>query len=311
MTGSNRLTEIYQSSQTISFNDSSKIVLISDCHRGDGTWADTFSKNQSICFAALEHYYNNGYTYIEIGDGDELWENKRMPPIINMHKDIFLLLNCFYNEKRLYMIFGNHDIIKKNCQKRKQNIFRYFDVPQKKCINLFNQIQIHEGLVLKHEEDGKEIFLVHGHQVDFLNCDLWRLARFLVRHLWRPLEVFGVNDPTSAAKNNNKKDLVEEKLADWVSKEDCILIAGHTHRPVFPDTSESRYFNDGSCVHPNCVTAIELAEGKIVLVKWCIKAKPDGTLFTAREIIAGPEKISDYFSSPGKKPGNKQKHDCD
>jgi len=30
-------------------------------------------------FFALEHYYAQGFTYIEIGDGDELYENKSRP----------------------------------------------------------------------------------------------------------------------------------------------------------------------------------------------------------------------------------------
>ena len=26
----------------------------------------------------LEYYYRNGYTYIELGDGEELWENRKL-----------------------------------------------------------------------------------------------------------------------------------------------------------------------------------------------------------------------------------------
>ena len=87
---------------------------MSDCHRGDGSWADDFSKNQNIYFAALTHYYNENYTYIEIGDGDELWENKKLSDIIQVHSDVFWLLSKFYNEDRLYLIFGNHDMVKKD-----------------------------------------------------------------------------------------------------------------------------------------------------------------------------------------------------
>jgi hypothetical protein len=51
-----RLSQVFKSAQNISFDDSSKIVLISDCHRGDGSGADDFSRNQLPYFAALTYY---------------------------------------------------------------------------------------------------------------------------------------------------------------------------------------------------------------------------------------------------------------
>ena len=77
MSTSNRLTEVFNSSKTVDFDDSSKFILFSDCHRGDNSWADDFAHNEKLFFHALSYYYNEGFTYIEIGDGDELWENKK------------------------------------------------------------------------------------------------------------------------------------------------------------------------------------------------------------------------------------------
>ena len=67
-----RLSEVFESSEEIFFDDSSKFIFMSDCHRGDGSWADSFRKNRNNYYAALTYYYNNNYTYIELGDGDEL-----------------------------------------------------------------------------------------------------------------------------------------------------------------------------------------------------------------------------------------------
>ena len=289
------VSEVFQSAEEIPFDDSSRIVLMSDCHRGDGNWADDFSKNQNLYFAALTNYYNKNYTYIEIGDGDELWKNNKFYDIIHEHSDAFWLLSKFFKEGRLYLIFGNHDMEKKNNSFVKNNLYKYFDEREKRYIPLFENIKLHQGLVLRHRVTGDKIFLIHGHQVDWLNGTMWRLSRFLVRYLWGPLESWGVNDPTSAAKNFRKKESIAKKLTEWVIREKNMLIAGHNHRPMFPEVGEAPYFNDGSCVHPRCITAIEIAYGNIMLVKWSIKTRNDGTLFIDRDILAGPRKLRDYF----------------
>jgi UDP-2,3-diacylglucosamine pyrophosphatase LpxH len=280
-----RISQVFKSAEQIPFDDCSNIVLMSDCHRGDGSQGDSFYKNKNIYLTALNHYYKRNYTYIEIGDGDELWENNNFSDILLIHKDVFLLLYKFYNKNRLYFIFGNHDIIKKDKKFVKNNLFP-----------LFKNIKIHEGLILKHRITHDKILLIHGHQGDLLNDTLWRLSKFLVRHLWRPLQSFGVNDPTSTSANYDKKEVLKRRLAEWVTKKNYMLIAGHTHKPVFPEIGEPPYFNDGCCVYPEGITAIEIKQGEIMLVKWSSKTNKNGTLTIEREIMAGPKKIKDYFA---------------
>ncbi|MDR3539974.1 MAG: metallophosphoesterase family protein [Desulfosporosinus sp.] len=292
-----RISKVFASAEEIPFDDSSKIILMSDVHRGDGSWSDDFSKNQNLYFAALTHYYHENYTYIEIGDGDELWKYKNYSDILSVHSDAFWLLSKFYQESRLYLIFGNHDMVKRNNKFVKHNLYQFFDEQEQRYIPLFENIKVHEGLVLRHQVTDQKIFLIHGHQASFLDYDLWKLRRFLVRYLWRPLELIGVNDPTSPAKNYAKKDAIEKKLTEWVTRENHMLIAGHTHRPMFPKVGEPLYFNDGSSIHPRCITGIEITDGNITLVKWNIQTKNDGTLFIGREILAGPTELKDYFHS--------------
>ncbi|MFR1707313.1 MAG: metallophosphoesterase family protein [Clostridium sp.] len=294
---SKRLSQIFNSSKFIPFDDSSKLVLMSDCHRGDGSWSDNFLKNQNIYFAALNHYYKEGYTYIELGDGDELWENDKMSEIIKTHSNVFWLLSKFFKENRLYFIYGNHDMVKKDEKYVKDNLYQYFKERNREYMCLFQGIKVHEGLVLNYEVTGDKILLIHGHQGDIINDGLWKVGRFLVRYLWNPLENIGVNDPTSTAKNYDKKEDVENRFIRWVMKEKHMLIAGHTHRPRFPRVGEALYFNDGSCVHPRCITAIEISNGNITLVKWLVKTRRDNTLFIGREVLAGPNKLKDYFNS--------------
>jgi len=295
-----RLSGIFETAERISVDETSKIIFMSDCHRGDGSQADDFFRNKNLYLTALNYYYNRGYSYIEIGDGDELWENKSFSEIAEEHLDVFLLLRKFFLEDRLYFVYGNHDIVKSNQSYLEENLYEYYDKRNKNTISLFPGVKVHEGLVLAYRDSAnpdimKEILLVHGHQIDDLNSSAWRLSRFLVRYFWRPLELFGINDPTSPAQNQEKKEKIGRRLTEWVVRNDQMLIAGHNHRPMFPELGEPLYFNDGSCVHPLLITGIEIDQGRISLIKWSTKVREDGLLYIGRDLIAGPTALSDFF----------------
>jgi hypothetical protein len=72
-------------------------------------------------------------------------------------------------------------------------------------------LEIHEGVVLNHTGTGQKIFLTHGHQADWWNYLFWKWSRFMVRLLWKPLQVVGIADPTSPAKNNKELIKVERR----------------------------------------------------------------------------------------------------
>lgn len=295
MSVNKRLTGVYKSSPKLPFDDYSRFIIMSDCHRGDGGWADNFSTNQNLFFAALQYYYDRGYTYIELGDGDELWENRNINTIINSHSDCFWLMSQLYRLGKFHMIYGNHDIIKREAKYSKTKCKSFFCDSTNSVLPLFPDINISEGLILDYKNAPYEIFLTHGHQADILNDTFWRLSRFLVRYFWRPLELIGIRNPTSASQNNDWKTKVERRLSDWSVKNNKMLIAGHTHRPVLPQPGEPLYFNDGSCVHPRCITGIEVVNGAISLIKWATMIRPDSSLYVGREVLEGPVRIYDYI----------------
>ena len=68
-----RLSKAYQNAKIEYFDKHSKYIFFSDCHRGDDSVSDEFARNQIILLHALNYYYNHGYTYVEVGDGDEMW----------------------------------------------------------------------------------------------------------------------------------------------------------------------------------------------------------------------------------------------
>lgn len=293
MSSSNRLTEVFQSSKEIPFDDSSKFILFSDCHRGDNSWADDFAQNQTLFFHALDSYFESGFTYIELGDGDELWENASFKVIRKAHSDVFWKMSQFHNDNRFYFIWGNHNRKWNKPRNVEKHLYYYYDEREKCNKPLYKGINIHEGLILRHQVTGNKIFLTHGHQADLLNDTYWWFGRFVVRNLWKYLQIFGARDPTSMVSNSKKRLQVEKDLIQWAKTHESAVIAGHTHRPEFPAKDNSCYFNTGSSVHPRFITGIEIENGEIALVKWFMNVKPDGILFIDKEVKAGPKRLQD------------------
>ncbi|MFT5103097.1 MAG: putative phosphodiesterase [Candidatus Latescibacterota bacterium] len=295
MSSSSRISSAYKTARRISFNDASKFIIFSDCHRGDNSFADEFANNRNIYFHALKHYYQEGYTYCELGDGDELWENIEFKSILEAHKNIFDLMRQFFTEGRLYRLLGNHDMVYKSQRFVEKHLFSYFNNTTGKDEPLFPGIQFSEGLILEHETSKQEIFMMHGHQADWMNYRGWKFNRFMVRVLWRQLQIVGISDPTSPAKNFKGLIKVERRTKKWISKNNNLFtITGHTHRPRFPEPGAVAYFNDGSCVHPRSITGLEIQNGTISLIKWQIATTEDGTLKVLRVLLEGPQEISKY-----------------
>lgn len=250
--------------------DHPKIVLMSDCHRGCGNWADSFLANRPIYTAALKYYIQKNFTYIELGDGDELWGNRRFADIYRTHKEVFQLFQLLYEENRIFLLYGNHD------REKEKALFRSKDKPF--------PISFHQSVIVDFPDDPP-LYLFHGYQGDLLNDRLWKLTRSLVRNLWKPLELRGVKDPTSAAKNYTKVREIEEDFITFSRKQKCILAAGHTHKPTLLQADSAMYINSGSCVHPGAITAVEIdtKRKKATLVKWAICSRKDMSLYVCRE----------------------------
>ena len=134
---SSRVQKAYEEARVLPLSEHGNYVFFSDCHRGYGGWNDNFAPNQNVCFTAMSYYYDRGFTYVELGDGDELWENKKQGRIIEMHSHVYWMLRRFYRDGRLIMLWGNHDnkkrkdkFVQKNyavfwneCSRRKEELF--------------------------------------------------------------------------------------------------------------------------------------------------------------------------------------------
>jgi len=127
-----------------------RLVCMSDMHRGDGSGADDFAQNSLIYRCALKHYLENGFTYVELGDAEELWENDNFDQIYITHTSVYELLVKFHDpdpaKTRYLKIWGNHDL--------------YWQDNEAVYRTLFPGIEIYEGIVLETGalEGGGEAF---------------------------------------------------------------------------------------------------------------------------------------------------------
>ncbi len=290
-----RLTEVYENAKMEYFDENSKYVFLSDCHRGDGSHSDEFTKNQNIYIYAMQYYYNKGFRYVEVGDGDELWEHSKAKHIKNAHYEVFEIIKKFHKNNRLIMLYGNHNIYLKDPEYVKKNYYTYYNNYTEETREFLKGLEPIEGLVLKNEKTSQEIFVTHGHQGDFSNDQIWFFTMLSLKYFWRYLHAFGIKNPASPIKNAIKRHRIERNISKWIDKNQKMVICGHTHRFKYPKEKELPYFNTGCCIYPTTVTAIELEKGIIKIVRWKIKTDKEGNLKVDRKIIRGPDPVEKFY----------------
>lgn len=286
-----RLSSAYKHGKVEYFDKNSKYIFFSDIHRGDDSASDEFARNQLVLLYALNYYYNRGYTYVEVGDGDELWEHGEFRHIRLAHSDIFEAMKKFYLDKRLIMLYGNHNIFLRSKRYVKKNFYHYYDEYTQDIHDLFKGIRPYESLVLKQKYSKQKILVVHGHQGDLMNDQLWPINMFFVRYFWRFMHLVGFQNPSSPARNHFKRHRVERNYKKWIKKHKIMLICGHTHRPKFPKLRELPYFNTGCCIHTRGFNGIEIVNNKIMMVDWSVQASDNGKLQVVRSVMRGPIRL--------------------
>jgi len=297
-----KLSEVYHHAERVPFDNHSRLIFFSDVHRGDNSWADEFARNQVIYAYALAYYFQEGFTYIEVGDGDELLKNRNLVGIRTAHAPVYKLLRKFYRRGRFYYLHGNHDIHYRDQGYSRGCLSSLYNPYRDELEPLFPGLRVREGLVLVHQETGQDLFVVHGHQGEFLNDRAWQISQFLLRSIWKPLQLLGIQNPSRVSVNPQIRRKVEMELIAWSTDNDQALLCGHTHKASFPIPGEAAYFNTGSCVHPRWITGLEIDRGAVQLIRWRVKPDPLGHLSIQREVVSGPEPLAVFLGGASEPP---------
>ncbi len=296
MYAESKLDRAYQEAKIHAIDDNSKIAIFSDTHRGDGSFTDEFAPNENIFLHALQYYYDKGYHIVENGDSEDLWLNSHFKYIYYAHPDVYELIRRFYAQNRYTMIYGNHNIIMRRESFTQENFWRVYDFNLGEEVPFLPNLLPVEALRLSYLDYEKDIFILHGHQGDLINDELWMGSRFMLRRLWRHLKNIGFRSPVSPARSEQIRHRVEKVYSKWIEKNQQMTIVGHTHRPKFSKPGEIPYFNTGSATRPRRVQAIEIMGGSIFLVEWHIRPTSLGVLQVKKRIVDGPKALSKFLS---------------
>lgn len=208
---------------TIKLVPGHRYVIFSDHHKGAGDRADDFRNCKQTYLKALEAYNQRGFTLIVLGDVEELLENP-IRPVISTYSDVFVSEKSFYPDRYIRLV-GNHDI----AWAMLANLRKYLG-------DYFPDIQCYESLVFQYQaepESSGEIFLAHGHQ-GTLDADVFRFIPPLVLPIYRVIQNLTGWGSTSPSRDDCLRGAHDTIMYRWSTRQSkLILIAGHTHRPVW------------------------------------------------------------------------------
>lgn len=204
-----------------------RLIIFSDHHKGNRDGADDFQICERAYNAALAYYDRLKYTLLVMGDVEELWEE--WPQVVlKAYPHTLELEGKFHQEGRYLRFWGNHD-----------DAWSHADLVEKWLVPALGglPVQVRETLIL-HVRDGEEelgrLFLVHGHQGTLDSDRIAPFSKFFVRYLWRPLQRLIRVSLNTPAKDFELRYAHDSAMYLWSETQDkVVLIAGHTHRPVF------------------------------------------------------------------------------
>jgi predicted phosphodiesterase len=210
-----------------------RLVIFSDLHRGARNGADDFVRSERAFNAAMAWYYRLGYTLVVLGDVEELWE-EAPNQVIDAYTYSMSLEAKFHRAGRYVRVWGNHD-----------DEWQFPDAVRQHLQPLYGQprLEVLEALPLQVKEAGEQLgtlFLVHGHQGTSMSDRWTRYSRLVVRYLYRPFQRLTNVSLNTPSENWLLRDSHNIALHTWATaQERLVLVAGHTHRPVFESRSRA------------------------------------------------------------------------
>lgn len=205
--------------------DDTRLIVFSDHHKGSRDGADDFQRCEAVYHAALGYYHELDFTLVALGDVEELWEAR--PKTALKAYAATLALESQFHPQRYWRVHGNHD-----------DEWMSSGAVKRLLDPIFAGISVHAGIrlaITDADTELGEIFLVHGHQGTLMSDRFRRISRLVVRYVWRPIQRLTDIKSTMPSTDWVLRHQHDIAMYNWaVAQQRLILIAGHTHHPVFP-----------------------------------------------------------------------------
>jgi UDP-2,3-diacylglucosamine pyrophosphatase LpxH len=213
--------------------EKTSLIVFSDLHRGIRNRADDFAAAEEAYLRALQHYHAAGYTLLILGDAEELWQ-ERPEKVLSSYKECLALERRFHENDRYLRLWGNHDDLWESPEAVREHLQPQFG---KKPLHLYESLLFR---VYRDKQELGELLFLHGHQGS-KKSDRWSgVLRVAIRYLYRPFQRLTGLSLDTPSKNPRLREEHNKTLQAWAARhERLVLVAGHTHRPVFRSRSDA------------------------------------------------------------------------
>ncbi len=217
------LERLLKTAKSVSLDQSSRVLILSDLHMGNGGRRDEFKRNAELVKTMLGSYYlPEKYSLVLNGDIEELFKFP-LDSIVREWGDLYNLFLKFEKNGFFWKTYGNHDAALLD------------EKGYQLASSMLNSLKFHYG----HET----MLLFHGHQASELLWETYpivsRAVIFFIKYIAKPVGIRNF----SIAYNSPRRFAIEKSIYEFSNQTKIVSIIGHTHRPLFESLSKVDFLN--------------------------------------------------------------------
>lgn len=217
------LERLLHTAKPVTLDNSSKVLILSDLHMGNGGRLDEFRPNAGLVKTILGSYYlPEKFSLVLNGDIEELFKFP-LASIESKWSEFYDLFQKFERNGFFWKTYGNHDALL--LAERSYTL----------ASHLVESLKFHYG--------DETLLLFHGHQASAVLWETYpalsRAIIFFLRYIAKPA---GIRN-CSVAYNSRRRFAMEKSIYEFSNRSGIVSIIGHTHRPLFESLSKVDYLN--------------------------------------------------------------------
>lgn len=209
------LDKLFEKAPAFPIDSTSKVVIFSDLHLGDGSSKDDFLPNSKLFMESVQDYYlPKGFSMVLNGDIEEL-QRFPMKRISARWSELYKMFDQLNQKGLLIKTVGNHDLTLVN---EPEQPFHY---------------QLYEAVKLIYKNNP--LFIFHGHQASKKFQRHNKLIGWTLKYIANPLRIRNF----SVAHDSRKQYKIERRVYNYSVFRKIASVIGHTHRPLFESMSKA------------------------------------------------------------------------